>query len=67
MGAGKGNVIVNSKSPSNKELITKVEEKDHKYYAKIYPNEIGNFNSSKLFPIIEQTSLQLKLTIIIIR
>lgn len=41
MGAGRGNVVVSSRSPSNQEYNSKVEERDLKYYAKIYPNEIG--------------------------
>lgn len=47
MGAGRGNVIVSSRSPSNQEYNSKVEERDLKYYAKINPNEIGWFMSFK--------------------
>jgi hypothetical protein len=41
MGAGRGNVVVSTRSPSNQEYKLKVEERDSKYFAKILPNEIG--------------------------
>jgi hypothetical protein len=41
MGAGKGRVVVATKSPSNREFSCPVEERDSKYYSKISPTEIG--------------------------
>ena len=41
MGAGKGRVVVATKSPSNREFSCPVEERDSQYYSKISPTEIG--------------------------
>jgi hypothetical protein len=41
MGAGKGLVLVNVKTPSEREFSCAVEERDSKYYAKISPSELG--------------------------
>ena len=49
MGAGRGHVIVSTKSPSNKELKARIEEKDSKYYAKLNPNEIGKWYTNVYF------------------
>ena len=43
MGAGRGNVVVNTQSPSGLEKSCKVEERDAKYYAKILPTEVGEW------------------------
>ena len=43
MGAGRGNVVVNTRSPSGLEKSCKVEERDAKYYAKILPTEVGEW------------------------
>ena len=45
MGAGRGKVVVNARSPSKQDLTIKVEERDSKYYAKILPNEIGEWTT----------------------
>lgn len=42
-GAGKGKVVVTSRSPSNQDISTKVEERDFKYYSKLIPNEAGEW------------------------
>ena len=42
MGAGKGRVVVITKSPSNNEFSCPVEERNSQYYSKISPTEIGN-------------------------
>ena len=54
MGAGRGNVVVISKSPSGMEYNSKVEERDSKYYSKVFPNEIGK---NTFYPIKEDTLL----------
>jgi hypothetical protein len=41
MGAGKGNVKVVTTAPNKSEILNQIEEKDLKYYAKIYPDEPG--------------------------
>lgn len=43
MGAGRGTVVVVSKPPSGKEIASSIEERDSKYYSKIFPNEPGIF------------------------
>ncbi len=43
MGAGRANVKVTAKSPTNVNHIIDVEERDFKYFANIIPNEIGQF------------------------
>ena len=45
MGAGRGNVVVNTRSPNGFEKSCKVEERDSKYYAKIYPTEVGEWTT----------------------
>ena len=44
MGAGRGNVVVTTKSPSKQEYRLKVDERDSKYFTKILPNEIGKLS-----------------------
>ncbi|CAF0726884.1 unnamed protein product [Brachionus calyciflorus] len=48
-GAGRGKVIVTSKSPSGEEISSKVDERLSKYYALIFPNEIGNWETKVLY------------------
>ena len=43
MGAGRANVKVTSTSPSNGDVICRVEERDSKYFAKIFPTEVGEW------------------------
>lgn len=43
MGAGKANVKVTTTSPSNNEIVCRVEERDYKYFAKIFPTEVGKW------------------------
>ena len=49
MGAGKGQVEVNTKSPSNIEKSCNVEEKDSKYYVKINPTEVGDWTTQVFY------------------
>ena len=44
MGAGRADVLVTSQSPSNGDHPCMVEERDNKYFAKIFPTEIGKYN-----------------------
>lgn len=41
MGMTKTKIAVVSKTPSGKEITSSVDEKDSKFYAKLYPNEPG--------------------------
>jgi len=43
MGAGKANVRVTTISPSDEEIVCRVEERDYKYFAKIFPTEVGSW------------------------
>jgi hypothetical protein len=49
MGAGRGNVVVTSRSPSNKDYKAKIEDRDSKYYAKLAPSEIGKWSTHVFF------------------
>jgi hypothetical protein len=48
MGAGKANVRVTTVSPSNEEIVCRVEERDYKYFARIFPTEVGSW-TTKVF------------------
>ncbi len=41
MGMSKAMIALMSKTPTGKEIASSVEERDSKYYAKIFPNEPG--------------------------
>jgi filamin len=49
MGAGKANVQVTTTSPSGVDVVCRVEERQGKYFAKLYPTEVGNWVTTVLF------------------